>query len=155
MKNLKIHPAKPSDWPIIQKLNHEVFIDNAQYDQYEQVDWPLSEEGIDYYKQATTQKKYCCLIAEVDKQPVGYLIGIAKDFNYRVNKTAEIENMGVSPNFRSKGIGAKLISRFAQWAKARGFTHIFVDAYYQNSQAIKFYQKQGLNPFGLSLEGKI
>ncbi|MEA3354888.1 MAG: GNAT family N-acetyltransferase [Patescibacteria group bacterium] len=147
--------ALPKDWEIIQKLNHQIFQDNSQYDKYEDVNWPFSKNGINYFKKVTSNKNYYCLIIYDDDKPIGYLAGVEKKFGYRTNKTAEIENMGISPQYRSQGLGTKLINKFRQWCKQKNFTHIYVNSYYKNKKAINFYKNQGLKPIDISLEGKV
>ncbi|KKU87557.1 MAG: GCN5-related N-acetyltransferase [Candidatus Gottesmanbacteria bacterium GW2011_GWA2_47_9] len=70
-------------------------------------------------------------------------------------RLAEIDNMGVTPAFRSKGIGIKLVEAYRQWAKEHGFDRLYVNAYYQNIKAIEFYKKCGLSPIDISLEGAV
>lgn len=147
--------STPDDWQIIQKLNHEVFKDNAKYDQYEDMKWPYSKHGIKYFKKVTSSNKYCCLIVYDNNKPIGYLAGVEKKFGYRTNKVAEIENMGITPSYRSKGIGTKLVSQFRNWCKQQKLTHIYVNSYYKNTKAVNFYKNQGLKPLDISLEGKV
>jgi GNAT superfamily N-acetyltransferase len=147
--------AKPQDWKIIQKLNHEVFLNDAPNDKYLDTNWPFSSKGVFYYKNATSKKEYCCLIAEIKKSPIGYIIGIEKNYDYRTNKVAEIEDIGVSPDHRSKGVGSQLITHFKKWCKKNKLTHIYVNAYYKNKKARNFYTKQKLKPIDISFEGKI
>lgn len=153
--NVKIRKAKPEDWKIIQKLNNEVFTVDKPHDEHLNLNWPFSKKGTTYYKSVIKDPKYFCIIAEIDRKPVSYLIGTVKKFSYRTNKTAEIENMGTSPKYRSKGIGTKLIQEFKKWCKQKELTHIYVNSYYKNQKAINFYKKQGFKPIDLSLEGKI
>ena len=147
--------AKPSDWKIVQKLNHEVFKDNAKYDPFEDMNWPLTKHGINYFKKVTSSQKYYCQIAFDQDKPIGYLAATEKKFGYRTNKVVEIENMGVAPDYRSKGIGSKLVEQFRVWAKKQGFTHIFVSSFIKNKKAVKFYQNQDLKPIDISLEGEV
>lgn len=153
--NIRIRPAVPGDWPVIQKLNDEVFQDNAVYDAYLNLHWPMSKQGAEYYKVALKKSENMCFIAEDDSGAVGYILGGPKSEDYRTVKTAEINNMGVSPSSRSQGIGALLIEKFRQWAKDSGYQTLIVNAYSANQKAIGFYEKQGFAPVDISLEMKV
>jgi ribosomal protein S18 acetylase RimI-like enzyme len=150
-----IRKATPVDWQIIQRLNHEVFVNNKQHDVYENVNWPLSKEAEKYYQETTSNTKHITLIAEIKGKAIGYITGSKKDFAYRTNIVIEIDNMGVSPKHRSLGVGRKLVEEFKKIAKKKKFTHVYVESYYKNQKANHFYQKQGLKPIGLELEGKL
>ena len=43
---ISIRKADLSDWEMIQELNNEVFIADAEYDPYLDLDWPFPESGI-------------------------------------------------------------------------------------------------------------
>ena len=152
---ITIRKTLPADWQVIQKLNNEVFENDSKNDQYLDLVWPYSKDGIKHYKKVVSSPSYCCLIAEADGKPVGHLVGGEKSISYRKVKTSEIIELGVSPAYRSKGIGAELISSFRDWSKNRGFQTIMVNAYYTNEKAIKFYKSLGMKPIDISLEMEI
>ncbi len=150
-----VRKAATTDLAAVQKLNNEVFEASKDYDQWLNMDWPFSAEGREYYQKALSDPEYSCYIAEVDDRPVGYLIGKLKNFEYRTNRTAEIENMGVTSELRGKGVGTILIDHFKKWCKDQGANSIRVSTYFGYEQAIEFYKKQGLVPLDIVLEGKI
>ncbi|KKU81566.1 hypothetical protein A2973_02920 [Candidatus Gottesmanbacteria bacterium RIFCSPLOWO2_01_FULL_49_10] len=150
-----IRKSLPSDWQLIQKLNNEVFENDSKNDQYLNLAWPYSKQGIQYYKNVVSSPTYFCFIAEADGEPVGHLVGGLKSIEYRNVKTAEIIELGVSPAYRSKHIGAQLVQAFRDWSKERGFQTIMVNAYYTNEKAIKFYTFLGMKPIDMNLEMQI
>lgn len=156
--NIKIRNSKPQDWQILQNLNHKIMFVNKKYDPYFNLDWEHTDFGVNYFKaMVSSTEDACCFIAEADNQPVGYINGNIKIQGYRIDsiKTAEIINIAVLPKFQSKGIGSKLFSAFMVWAKQRKATHLTVNSFYKNKQAIRFYKKIGLEPIDITLEGKI
>ena len=153
--NVTIRKAKPEDWETVQRLNHEVIEDNAQYEDALVVGWSFSDEGTAYFKKVTSSPEYCGLIAEVDGKLVGYLAGTEKKFPYRNIRVAEIGDMGVSSKYWSNGIGEKLVMEYRKWAKEHGFDRLYVNAYCKNEKAIAFYKKCVLNPIDISLEGPV
>ena len=156
MTNLNIRPAKPEDWPIIQKLNAEVFANDRDHDVFINCDWPNSKAGQEYYRTVCSRPdKHFTVIAYVSGIPMGYLTASKKDLDYRSNLPLEINNMGVSPAHRSRGIGKLLIDHTKAWAKSNGYTHLYVEAYSQNTRAHNFYQKMGMTTTSISFEGKL
>lgn len=153
--NLTFKRAEPVDWSTIQKLNLEVFADSQKYDKFINMEWVMSEKGDNYFKKVTSNKDYFAFIAEMDQKAVGYLVGGLKKIEYRKVRTAEIENMGISPTYRSKGIGSKLIEEFKKWCKDDGYQTVYVNAYFQNKRGIEFYKRSGFTPIDLSLEVKL
>lgn len=151
----KIVIAKPEDWGTIQKLNNEVFINDSNHDDDLDPNWPFSEKGIEYYKKLADGKYGHCLIAFQNDTPVGYVALAIKDFGYRKSKYVEIENIGVNPEFRSKGIGHLLMQATEKWAKEQNATKLYVSAYFKNIKAINFYKREGFCESGLELDKKI
>lgn len=60
--------------------------------------------------------------------------------------------MGVSPNFRSKGVGAQLVNQCLEIAKKNGYQKVYVNSYSDNTKATAFYEKCDLKKIDVSLE---
>ena len=60
--------------------------------------------------------------------------------------------MGVDPDYRSQGIGHMLIDEVKKWAKSQNATKLYVQAYFKNDKAIKFYKREGFGEIGLELD---
>jgi diamine N-acetyltransferase len=152
---MNIREAISDDWRVLQKLNNEVFLHDKEFDDELDLNWPFSEEGVNYYKSLASGEYGKCYIAEIDKNPVGYIALGEKDFGYRKGKYIELENMGVLPEYRSKGIGHKLVERAKEWAKDQKATKLYVSAYWDNKGAIKFYETEGFEPIDEGLEARL
>lgn len=139
----------------LQNLNDEVFIDNHKYDPDLKMGWAKSEVGRKYFIEAVSNPNGICLIAWDGEEAVGYLAASQKDFGYRLSKYIEIDNMGVSPGYRSKGVGSQLMDKFFEVAKQRGFQKAYVNAYFDNTKAIEFYERSGFSKIDVSLERRI
>jgi len=144
--------ADINDVQALQDLNDEVFIDNSKYDDDLKLDWAQSEVGRKYFTGIVKNPENICLIARDGERPVGYVAAEPKNFGYRFSKCLEIDNMGVSPNYRSKGVGSELINRVIEIAKSRGYKRIYVNSYWKNEKAISFYEKNGFEKIDVSLE---
>lgn len=147
--------ARKDEVKTLQNLNDEVFIDNSRYDPDLKMDWAQSDTGRKYFSQALEKPEAICLIAEENEKPIGYLVATPKDFGYRLSRYIEIENMGVSPNSRSKGIGTLLFNKCVKIAKERDFQKVYVNAYFENTKAVGFYEKCGFKKIDICLEKNI
>lgn len=139
----------------LQDLNDEVFVDNHKYDTDLKMDWAQSEAGSKYFTEILNNPNSICLIAKDESKPVGYIAAGPKDFDYRLSKYLEIENMGVTPEYRSKGVGSKLMVKLYELAKQKGYQKIYINAYIENTGAITFYEKNGFRKIDVSLERDI
>lgn len=149
---ITIRPLKPIEWQTFQKLNNEVFEDNAAFDADIIVDWAFTEHGIKYYQEALNDPECVTFVAEENGEAVGYIALAPKDLSYRKHKYIEIDNMGVSPSYRGKGVGSMLIQKAKEWAKEKGYTRIFVTSYSGNESAIGFYKKNGGKEIDVSFD---
>jgi len=149
---IKIRKANSNDWKTIQSLNNEVFQNDKNNDSDLDLNWPYSNKGIKYYKSLSDGTYGNCLVAEINGQAVGYVALVIKDFGWRKSKYIEIENIGVSPDFRSKGIGEKLMKASEEWAKGQGAARLYVEAFWENKRAIKYYKNNGFVEICVGLE---
>jgi GNAT superfamily N-acetyltransferase len=149
---INIKPAKSEDWEILQKLNHQLFISEKDHDEDIDLDYPLSEKGVDYYKKAAAGKYGICFIAYSGEIPLGYIALSEKDFGYRKGKYIEVNDMAVDAEYRSQGIGKALMDKASEWAREQGATKLYVLAYWKNTGGINFYKKNGFSELGLELE---
>jgi len=62
--------------------------------------------------------------------------------------TAFLLSMWVSPPFRRRGIGARLIQSVAGWARSAGFCRLVLDVADDNLPAIALYSRMGFTPTG-------
>lgn len=149
---ITIRPATKNEVKTLQDLNNEVFIDNQKYDEDLDMDWAQSEKGKEYFTKLLNNVESICLIAEDGDMKIGYLVAAPKIVSYRKSKYIEIENVGVIPAYRSKGIGTQLMQECLKIAKSRGFQKAFVIAYFNNTKAVKFYKRKDFAEIDVSLE---
>jgi GNAT superfamily N-acetyltransferase len=155
MQEITIRRSTTSDWDIIQKLNFELYENSYQYDDFMDPNDPMTEKSTKEFHDDVANPTKFCAIAEVDKSPVGYLVGGENNYSWRTNKRGEIFHMAVSAPYRSLGIGSKLVTEFKIWCLSKGLTHVAATAYAKDQKAQNFYQKQGLTPIDVTLEGPI
>jgi ribosomal protein S18 acetylase RimI-like enzyme len=149
---INIRPANKDEVKVLQDLNDEVFIDNQKYDIDLDMNWAQSDRRKGYFTEVLNSPDAFCFIAEENGKEVGYIAAEPKIVSYRKSKYIEIENMGVIPEYRSKGVGSMLMNECLKWAKTQGFQKAFVNAYFDNTMAIDFYKRNGFLEIDVSLE---
>jgi ribosomal protein S18 acetylase RimI-like enzyme len=149
---MNIRSAHKDEVKVLQDLNDLVFKDNSKYDPDLKLDWAQSPIGKEYFESVLNNADAICLIAEENSKPIGYIAAVPRDFGYRLSKYIEIENMGVSSEFQSEGIGSQLVDKCLDIARKNGFQKVYVNSYSDNIKAVSFYEKCGLKKIDVSLE---
>lgn len=152
MNKATIRLARPEDLKKVQDLNHELFLSDARHFDDLNPNWPY-EEGEAYFRRRISGEGGVCFIAERDGVIVGYAAGGWSHLNFSAyrGKRAELENICVAGEDRSRGVGALLVEALFKWGKQNGATYVMVDAYAPNLRAIKFYIAQGFTPYSTVL----
>lgn len=150
--NITIRIATDSDWQALQELNNHVFQNDKDNDPDLDLDWPYKEIGINYYKKLANGTYGHCIVAEENGTVIGYVALAKKEFDYRKSKYVEVENIGVSPQYRSKGVGTQLMQAAEKWATTQGASRLFVEAFSGNGRAIKYYKDNGFSVISVELE---
>jgi GNAT superfamily N-acetyltransferase len=153
---MEIKKAKEENLKDIQKLNHQLCIkENEEFDKTINKDYPIQKKGEEYFRERITNG--CVLIAVIKNKIIGYLAGaIVEAEDYRnISKLAETENMFVLPEFRSKGVGKKLLDEFISWCKSKKANRIKTVASIQNKESINFYKREGFKDYNLELEKEL
>ncbi|MGH8282426.1 MAG: GNAT family N-acetyltransferase [Gammaproteobacteria bacterium] len=90
-----------------------------------------------------TQPKAECIIAEYNKQPVGFALFFHSFSTFLGRPGLYLEDLYVKPEFRGKGFGRKMLAWLAKLAVQRGcgrFEWVVLD---WNTSAIRFYESLG------------
>jgi putative acetyltransferase len=78
------------------------------------------------------------IVAYEDKIPVG--CGAVKEYS---EDTMEVKRMYVLPDYRGKGIAAKILTELEIWAKELGHTRCILETGKRQPEAIALYNKSG------------
>lgn len=145
--NFTVRRAALKDLKPIQDLNHQLFLSDSRFDPELFNRWPYSPAGRKYFRRSLTEKRAGAWVAESRGKIIGYLVGwIWIKRLYRPVKTAELENMFVSPDYRSQGVGGALVKEFIKWCKKRQVKSVEVWAQHKNERGKQFYQTNGFAP---------
>lgn len=147
-----IRSATINDLEKILVLNRALFEYETRFNTEYNLDWTYSETGKSYFKRKIEADKDIALVAEINKDVVGYVVvsTYSQPF-FKENPIAELDNMFIEESYRGKGIGKKLVEEAKKLAKEKGAKRFKVGAAAQNEKAIKFYQSCGFKDFDVVL----
>ena len=149
---IAIRPANIEDIETLQKLNQESFVDNVKYDPDLMMDWVMSDKGKAHFTKIFENPDSQCFVADDAGVLVGFIVLSEKSADIRKSRCCEINDVGVTPAYQSKGVGSLLIQKAIVWAKERGYQKMYVSCYFANTQGVAFYKKNGLVEIDLDLE---
>jgi GNAT superfamily N-acetyltransferase len=84
-----------------------------------------------------------CLIAELDREPVGFALFFHTYSTWRGKRGIWLEDLFVLPEARRRGVGAALLRRVAALAVARDCARFEWSVLDWNTPAIEFYRSFG------------
>ncbi|MCG5436718.1 GNAT family N-acetyltransferase [Micromonospora foliorum] len=75
------------------------------------------------------------------------LVGVASVYldilSVRFGRRASIEDLAVHPDWRSRGVGAKLLAAARAWAYEQGADYVFLESGLARTEAHRFYLREG------------
>lgn len=134
------------DIDLLRDLNHKIMVNNPRFDPAINPDWEKTDYGRRFFKERCIDSKWYTIIAEANGKAVGYLNGSLDNFGYRKENTqivAVIENIGVIPEYQSKGIGKALIEDFSVWAIEKKAFQVQLTCFAKNGKALDWYSRLG------------
>lgn len=81
------------------------------------------------------------------RSPENQLIGVASVYldiiSVRFGRRASIEDLAVHPEWRSRGVGASLLTTVRAWAYDHGADYVFLESGLARAEAHRFYLREG------------
>ncbi|MDN3027586.1 GNAT family N-acetyltransferase [Streptomyces sp. S.PB5] len=116
------------------------------------VSWPR-EHGRERFTAGIDDPDRLLLVADRNGEVVGHLTGVAAEGSaMKPVKVASLVSMYVQPAYRREHIGGRLIEEFMAWAKGKGAELAEVTAYSSNTEAVRFYERNGFAAESVTLE---
>lgn len=141
MTNLVIREARLADMPTLLKYEQGVI----EYERTLNAD--IRKEDVKYYniKSLITGRNSVVFVGEVDGKIIATGYALIKEglTQFTYNKYTYLGFMYVLPEYRGKGVNAKIIDAAMDWSKTREVDLLRLEVYSQNSSAIKAYKKLG------------
>jgi GNAT superfamily N-acetyltransferase len=82
------------------------------------------------------------LVAEHRGELLGFATAYLDLNSVRFGLRCWVEDLAVSPEHRSQGVGRALLDAAKQWARERGATHLELDSGEARSDAHRFYERE-------------
>ena len=125
---LEITEMKQEDIPAVAALEREIF------------SMPWSENG---FLSALSSSDTLYLTARADGRVVGYC-GLLQSFD-----EADITNVAVSPAYRGRSVGYRMLSELMEAGKTRGIERYTLEVRVSNQAALALYEKLGFASVGV------
>ncbi|MFH0176920.1 GNAT family N-acetyltransferase [Streptomyces cacaoi] len=116
------------------------------------IDWPR-EHGPQRFSNGIDDPDRLLLVADRDGEVVGHLTGVLTEASaMKPVRIATLVSMYVQPAHRREQIGGRLIREFTAWAKQKEARFVEVTAYSSNTEALRFYERNGFAAKSVTLE---
>jgi ribosomal protein S18 acetylase RimI-like enzyme len=140
--DINIRKATTEDIPSIQAMKQKFGRFELPWGDYYRDDFMYDEQWVKEF--TDTIQQGLALLAEDGGKLIGFTFGmLSSDYwDKRVPKATMI-NLYVDDEYRSQGIGKKLVEEFVAIAKEKGAKAIEVTANYKNDRGRAFYLKNG------------
>ncbi len=118
----------------------------------------LNRKFTQYLKKAITKSDPYVLLAESGSKLIGFVTFKKVTDHYfdtNITKYGEVIELYVSPNYRRRGVGQKLMTEVETFLRNLGLNYISLQCSSFNRQGLDFYQKTGFVTRQYSLYKKI
>ena len=95
------------------------------------------------------------LVAEHRCELLGFVTGYLELNSVRFGQRCWVEDLAVSPEHRSEGVGGKLLDAVADWARDRDATHLELDTGLARKDAQRFYERRDPASVGYSYSWRL
>lgn len=138
-RNFSVRKAQREDCGTILALMRE-FAEYVDLIDYLVVDRQSLETEIFEHKAAEV------LIAEVGQEPIGYALYFNIFSSFSGKRGVYLEDLYISPSYRSKGYGKALLRTLAKNTVEKGFVRLEWSCLNWNTSAKEFYKSIGAHP---------
>ena len=143
---MEIRDMESKDYPEIDRLMkelHELHV-KGRPDLYTELEHPYSREE---FEKIVSDPEIIAILAEEKSVVIGLCIGTLRKKSGMVEmKTMYIEDLIVDRNFRGKGIASQLYEEMEERGRNAGAKRLDLMIWEFNSDARRFYEKQGMRP---------
>jgi ribosomal protein S18 acetylase RimI-like enzyme len=105
---------------------------------------PVYWRGVFEHYVKSEQENRLCLVAEIDNEVVGFIIGEVRAWEFGSPPCGWVFALAVSPRFRQSGIGKQMFLGICQRLKQAGVTTVRTMVDRDNKLTLSFFRSQGL-----------
>ena len=129
MEIKKLNPNDTVDFKNLIEIFKEVFENSTET--------PSNQ----YLSKLLSNPDFIVFVVKIDNKVVGGLTIYILHRYYSEQPLAYIYDVGIVPNFQGKGLGKALMSEVCNFCKINGFDEAYVEAEYDDIDAVNFYRK--------------
>ncbi len=133
--------ARMEDLPILLDFEQQLIKAERPFD------ITIREDPVSYYdiKEMIDDDNACVLVVEYNGEIVASGYAISKKARHYLDHEyyAYLGFMYTQPDFRGKGLNAKIVEVLKQWAESKGLSEMRLTVYEDNVPAVKAYEKVG------------
>ena len=86
-----------------------------------------------------------CLVAEVDNNVAGFIIGCIKEWGFGVERSGWIEMIEVDPKLMGKGVGKTLGEALLKYLRAEEIKEVYTSVKWDSGDLISFFKSIGFD----------
>jgi GNAT superfamily N-acetyltransferase len=105
--------------------------------------------------EAIADERSTVLVAEERGELLGFATAYLELNSVRFGVRCWVEDLAVSPEHRSQGVGGELLDAVEAWARERGATHFELDTGLARTDAQRFYKRREPSTIGYSYSWKL
>lgn len=151
-----VRKAEQADVAGLVACSRALFAEDAgQRDPNINLDWPR-DYGPKRFSEGIDDPNRLLLVADSGGEVVGHLTGVLTAASpMKPVKGATLVSLYVQPAHRRGRLGADLVAEFFTWAKEAGARQVEVTAYASNTDALRFYERNGFAPRSVTLQATL
>ncbi len=108
---------------------------------------------VSFIRGSLASGKTFLFVAKINNKPVGFIQGSFPDYPLNVYRPiGTIDNLYVSPGFRRRSVGKKLVVESLKTLKAGGVNAVRLSVLKENKAAVKLYRKLGFKIYNYGME---
>ena len=147
--NLIFRLANHDDLPTIVRL----LADDDLGSQREKLDDPLPEPYDEAFDQISTDPNHELVVAELNGEVIGTLhLMFLPSISFRGGLRAQIESVRVGTEYRSQGVGMRMMKWAIERAKLRGAHIVQLTTHLTRKDAHRFYERLGFKGSHLGMK---
>jgi len=105
------------------------------------MDYEIEELFVSFIKKSPKT----CLVAEIDNNVVGFVIGVIKEWGFGVERSGWIEMIEVDPKFMGKGVGKSLGETLIKYFRNEGIIEVYTSVKWDSGDLIAFFKSIGFD----------
>ena len=99
----------------------------------------------DFFKSSIKKSPKTCLVAVIDDNVAGFIIGGIKEWGFGVEHSGWIEMIEVDPKQMGKGIGKTLVDALINYFKKEEIEEVYTSVQWDSGDLISFFKSVGFD----------